>query len=368
MARQIQDITDLFHGARCPHRTEQNNGASTMITARRDATRAALASAAVDAVLLGGTFSYLLWVSLNRVYAQAMMARMALIIVLLISLRLLTSIRLESGSSASCYIWILCRSTISLFGIFALNLFYQTQMFVSLALGHLPAAQKHRTRRALHAVMQTLNLANVVQYLTVMHARTNAAGYCALVEDDVVPLTVLTILSFGCMLVMNVALLVNRTAFTAMREVSRLFRGIAASCTLLCLWVTLIHLDSLYLPWADWKSVYFTVMLVWMSVNSLLINNYLIRAKLKATRLSGVGGTGSGTAARTSKTGSTGAGAGGPRPSLISGGSSAAAMPLDKVGGGMRKEESSTTVAALAPQVGKMAVMMKRGESMSNKA
>ncbi|KAJ3356586.1 camp-dependent protein kinase catalytic subunit [Allomyces javanicus] len=269
-----------------------------------------------------------------------------------------------------CYIWILCRSTISLFGIFALNLFYQTQMFVSLALGHLPPAQKHRTRRALHAVMQTLNLANVVQYLTVMHARTNAAGYCALVEDDVVPLTVLTILSFGCMLVMNVALLANRTAFTAMREVSRLFRGIAASCTLLCIWVTLIHLDSLYLPWADWKSVYFTVMLVWMSVNSLLINNYLIRAKLKATRLSGVGGTGSGTAARTSKTGSTGAGAGGPRPSLISGGSSSA-MPLDKVGaggGGMRKEESSTTVAALAPQVGKMAVMMKRGESMSNKA
>ncbi|KNE73326.1 hypothetical protein AMAG_17550 [Allomyces macrogynus ATCC 38327] len=170
-------------------------------------------------VLLGATFSYLLWVSLNRVYAQAMMGafgsnlgtpddddndvlppppqphprpvpRMALIIVLFISLRLLTSIRLESDSSASCYIWILCRSTISLFGIFALNLFYQTQMF-------------------------TLNLANVVQYLTVMHARTNAAGFCALVEDDVVPLTVLTIMSFGLMLVMNVALLVNRTAFTA---------------------------------------------------------------------------------------------------------------------------------------------------------
>ncbi|KNE64121.1 hypothetical protein AMAG_09182 [Allomyces macrogynus ATCC 38327] len=177
MARQIQDITDLFH-----------------------------------AVLLGATFSYLLWVSLNRVYAQAMMARMALIIVLFISIRLLTSIRLESTDSASCYVWILCRSTISLFGIFALNLFYQTQMFVSLALGHLPAAQKHRTRLALHALMQTINLANLVQYLTIMHARTNAAGYCALVEDNVVPLTVLTIISFGLMLVMNVALLVNHHA------------------------------------------------------------------------------------------------------------------------------------------------------------
>ncbi|KNE64120.1 hypothetical protein, variant [Allomyces macrogynus ATCC 38327] len=138
MARQIQDITDLFH-----------------------------------AVLLGATFSYLLWVSLNRVYAQAMMARMALIIVLFISIRLLTSIRLESTDSASCY---------------------------------------HRTRLALHALMQTINLANLVQYLTIMHARTNAAGYCALVEDNVVPLTVLTIISFGLMLVMNVALLVNHHA------------------------------------------------------------------------------------------------------------------------------------------------------------
>ncbi|ORZ34196.1 hypothetical protein BCR44DRAFT_84018 [Catenaria anguillulae PL171] len=35
----------------------------------------------------------------------------------------------------------------------------------------------------------------------------------------------------------------------------------------------------LYLPWDDWKSFNMTIMLVWMSVNSIIANNYLIRLR-----------------------------------------------------------------------------------------
>ncbi|KAI9179069.1 hypothetical protein H9P43_005731 [Blastocladiella emersonii ATCC 22665] len=250
MPRVTQDITDVFHG-----------------------------------VLLGITSAYFVWAWLNRhTYGASRLGKMSLLVTVLVCLRLLSSIRLESSSPSACYFWILMRSTISLFGIFSVNIFFQTELFINLAIKTTSHASKMRWRYLIHGVTQLINVVNVIQYLTIMSAFTNGKGFCGLDERDVVPLTVLTILSFGICLIQNVAVLLSNSTFTAMTQVARLFRITTISTVLLCVWVVYIHLDSLYLEWADWKSVYFTVMLVWMSCNSLLASNFLVSLRIKSQR------------------------------------------------------------------------------------
>ncbi|KAI9159504.1 hypothetical protein H9P43_008844 [Blastocladiella emersonii ATCC 22665] len=242
MPRTIQDITDIAHG-----------------------------------VLLGAALACMAWLYLNRdIYMRTRIAKMQAVIVFFVALRLLSSIRLESSNPAACYTWILLRSTVSLFAIFSLNLYYQTELFYKLAVKNAAGQWRRVLHRGLHGVTQAINLANLAQYLGVMSAFTNKLGFCALYEADVVPLTVLTCASFGTSLAMNLYLLTSKTNFMAMAAVARLFRATTISTCLLCCWVIFIHLDSLYAEWQDWKSIWFTIMLVWMSLSSLVTNNFLI--------------------------------------------------------------------------------------------
>ncbi|KAI9151205.1 hypothetical protein H9P43_009820 [Blastocladiella emersonii ATCC 22665] len=169
--------------------------------------------------LLGATCAYFVWMVLNRhTYLKSRLGKLSILVTVLVALRLLSSIRLESSSPSACYFWILLRSTISLFGIFSANIFFQTEMFINLAIKAESHTAKMRWRYLLHGITQLINVANIIQYLTIMSAFTNAKGFCALDERDVVPLTILTIVSFGICLIMNVAIMLSNSTFLTMSK------------------------------------------------------------------------------------------------------------------------------------------------------
>ncbi|ORZ35971.1 hypothetical protein BCR44DRAFT_403945 [Catenaria anguillulae PL171] len=240
----------------------------------------------VHAWLLGVFCAYAAWAWLNRhVYSSSKLSRLNLVICVLMILRLMASIRLESSDSAACYFWILSRSTLSLFGIFALNIFFITELWLRLSIG-ISSFQKDKRRLwrlAFHGVTQGINVANATQYVVLLSAFTNSAAFCTLRGRDITLLTILTVISFTICLAMTVGLAMTKSMFmTSSPDIVRLFRVLTWSNILLCAWVVFIHLDSLLLQWQDWKSMNFTVMLVWMTVNSLLANNYLIHLRVKA--------------------------------------------------------------------------------------
>ncbi|ORZ34197.1 hypothetical protein BCR44DRAFT_1436765 [Catenaria anguillulae PL171] len=96
----------------------------------------------------------------------------------------------------------------------------------------------------------------------------------------------MTMTSFFICLLMTVALAFSKSMFSAtVPEFARLFRILTVSSGLLCVWVTYAQLDLIFLPWDEWKSFNMTIMLVWMSVNSVIANNYLIGLRSKSSSL-----------------------------------------------------------------------------------
>ncbi|ORZ34195.1 hypothetical protein BCR44DRAFT_104937, partial [Catenaria anguillulae PL171] len=121
----------------------------------------------VHAWLLGAMCAYTLWVYVNRAqYSSARLSRLNLVVSTFLIFRLMSAIRLETTSLVLCSLWIYLRSVITTFGVYSLNIFFTTELFlnVAVAVASKTPTNRRRWQFSVHGFTQALNLANGIQY------------------------------------------------------------------------------------------------------------------------------------------------------------------------------------------------------------
>ncbi|ORZ34175.1 hypothetical protein BCR44DRAFT_84008 [Catenaria anguillulae PL171] len=265
----------------------------------------------VHSWLLGAFCAYTVWVYANRsLYGSAQLSRMTMIVSSAMVVRLLTTIRLETTDASLCHVWILVRVIFSNFSVMGLNIYFVAELFLNvvLAVKSKPSAERRKWRYSIHGFTQAFNLANGIQHATNLIPVITPAKFCALTgRRDSQPLAWMIMTSFFICLGMTIALALSKSMFSAtVPEFARLFRILTVSSGLLCVWVTYAQMDLIFLTWDDWKSFNTTIMLVWMSVNSIIANNYLIGLRSRSSSAAnqssgGSGGQGTSSGSQTKK-------------------------------------------------------------------
>jgi FlaA1/EpsC-like NDP-sugar epimerase len=107
----------------------------------------------------------------------------------------------------------------------------------------------------------------------------NEHGICFLLRNKKVPITYVGVVNILCaimILTQCVTMLRNQSTFTNMSEIQKLFKRMILSNILLHSFTLMVFAENALFAFQDWKSVYFTVIVVWNTANTLWVIGYMI--------------------------------------------------------------------------------------------
>jgi magnesium-transporting ATPase (P-type) len=162
-----------------------------------------------------------------------------------------------------------------------------TELFIGIHYGQRGAAAKKKAKYIWHSGLQLLNIIAMIMIGSITSGTLDERHYCILSRSKKISMTIIGGVTLICVcftLAQCVMMLRSRSAFTNMKEIRQLFKGMIVSMVLLNSCTIVVFLESALVPWEEWKNVYFTLLVFWNTSNTLWVIGYLLHVQQKSTK------------------------------------------------------------------------------------
>jgi hypothetical protein len=220
-------------------------------------------------------------------YLHSRLGKSACVLICLLLVRLIVTLRFQLASPGVCSVWIQLRGSITPFLITAVNFWSVSELFLGIQYRSSRLEVRQRAKWIWHGGIQILNCLCGCLMAWSLHGELDAQNYCILVRDNQKVLMIIGGLTILCTMIhiaQCAVILMHRTTFIFISGVRRMILGAVLSMVLLDITTLVMFVDAALSTWRSWKGIYFNVLIIWNTGNSLCAFVYFINMRRKSAK------------------------------------------------------------------------------------